>query len=63
MNALLATTRNRELGLAAVLAGVAALFLIAGAIAAVVGHRRRERGLEITDRDRADDGSETTANS
>ncbi len=61
MNLLLATTRNDELALAAVLAGVALVFLIAGAISALAGRRRRRRELEVTDRDRAHDDAERIA--
>jgi hypothetical protein len=60
VNPLLASTRTDGLLLAAVLAGVALLFLIAGGISAVVGRRRRERELEVTDRDRAADDAEPT---
>jgi len=62
MNRLIATSRNDELLLAAVLAGVAFLFLAAGAVSAAAGRRRKARKLEVTERDEPDDTAEPSPN-
>ncbi len=57
MTDVFATARSDELRLAAVLAGGALLFLVAGAISAWAGRRRRRRAPAATDRDGSDPDS------
>jgi uncharacterized membrane protein YqjE len=62
MTEVIATARNDELLLAAVLAGVALLFLFAGVISAWVGRRSRRAAPAATDRDGPDaDAVESSA--
>lgn len=56
----IAASQNDQLLLAAALAGVALLFVLAGAISAWAGRRSRRRALGVTERDRLDPAAEST---
>ncbi|MCU1456323.1 MAG: hypothetical protein JWL73_415 [Actinomycetia bacterium] len=63
MSLLIAASRNDQLLLAAVLAGLAVVFLGAGAVSAWLARRARAHAREVTERDQPDDsdGPTTTA--